>query len=131
MTIWPWLEISGDVIGDDLVGLTYEGDGDEVALGWAEVEGLIIRVPITHFSGGGAGTPAPGGADRSPTNTMRAMLHALSAAWAEPENEKECIGASHPLGGFVVDWYQAIFESMIEPKLLAAAKNDLLLAEAC
>ncbi len=83
------------------------------------------------FSGGGAGTPAPGGADRSPTNTMRAMLHALSAAWAEPENEKECIGASHPLGGFVVDWYQAIFESMIEPKLLAAAKNDLLLAEAC
>ena len=46
------------------------------------------------------------------------------------ENDEECIDDSHPLGEFVVEWYQAVFESMIEPKLKAATENDLLLSEA-
>lgn len=123
-----WLEITGDVKGDKLIGLTYEGDGDEFAFNWAEVKGSTIRIPITHFSGAGAGTPAPGGAERSPSNSMRAMGQALAKAYID--NEMNCIGEDHPLGEIVVEWYQGIFESMIEPKLEAAVENDLLLSEA-
>jgi len=123
-----WLDISGDVEGDNLIGLTYEGNGNEVAFSWAEITGSTIRIPITHFSGGGAGTPAPGGANRSPTNTMRAMGQALVNAFIE--NEENCIGFDHPLGGTVIEWYQKVFESMIEPKLKSAEENDLVLSEA-
>ncbi len=123
-----WLEMSGDFSMKDLVGVTYEGEGDEVALDWAEIKGSTIRVPITHFSGSGAGTPAPGAGDHSPSNPLKAMKNALIGAYFE--NDWECIGASHPLGSVLGEWYQAIFESMIEPKLEAATDNDLLLAEA-
>lgn len=122
------LEISGDVVEDDLVGLTYEGDGDEVALSWAELDGSTIRIPISHFSGAGAGTPAPGAGDRSPTGPYKAMSNTIAAAYID--NDSHCIDESYLLGEFVIKWYQALLKTKILPNLEAATKNDLLLAEA-
>jgi len=123
-----WLEISGGVFTDKLVGITYEGDGEEVALSWAEYDGSTMRIPVSHFSGAGAGTPAPGGSNRSPNNSYRAMTNTLEAAYID--NDYHCIGKSHPIGKYAIAWYKALLKTKILPGLEAAAKNDLLLADA-
>jgi len=123
-----WLEISGGVLDDKLVDITYEGKGDEVARSWAELDGSTIRIPITHFSGAGAGTPAPGAGDRSPTNSYRAMSNALMAAYIDGGG-KDCIRKDHPLGEIVEMWYKSMFDAKVEPLLEASVTNDIYLAE--
>ena len=123
-----WLEISGAVVKDDLIGMTYEGDGDEVALSWAEFDGSTIRIPISHFSGGGAGTPAPGAGDRSPNGPYKAMSNLIAAAYIE--NDSHCIGESEPIAKYAIGWYKGLLTTFILPNLERAAKNDLVLADA-
>lgn len=123
-----WLEISGGVFKNKLIGINYEGDGKEVALSWAELDGSTLRIPISHFSGSGAGTPAPGAGDRSPTGHYKAMSNLIAEAYIE--NDSYCIGQSHPTGKYSIAWYKGLLTTFILPKLEKAAKNDLLLADA-
>ncbi|HEY5689388.1 MAG TPA: hypothetical protein VIS27_13875 [Yeosuana sp.] len=123
-----WLEILGGAREDKLVGITYEGNGDEVALSWAEINNSTIRIPITHFSGAGAGTPAPGAGDRSPNAPYKAMSNLIAEAYIE--NDYNCIGQSHPIGKYAIAWYKGLLTTFILPKLEEAAKNDLVLADA-
>jgi len=123
-----WLEISGGVFKNKLIGINYEGDGKEVALSWAELDGSTLRIPISHFSGSGAGTPAPGAGDRSPTGHYKAMSNLIADAYIE--NDHNCLGQTHPTGKFAIAWYKGLLTTFILPKLERAAKNDLLLADA-
>lgn len=123
-----WLEIEGADAREHLIGFSYERSGEEVSLGWAETDGGTVRVALTHFSGAGAGTPAPGAGDRAPSDSIAAIGNALAAAYAD--NDYQCIDASDPFGEAVVAWYQAVFTDEIKPVLEAAGTDDLVLAEA-
>jgi hypothetical protein len=92
-----------------------------------EGDGGVVRVPVTHFSGAGAGAPAPG-ADGSPTDPVRAMGQALTKAYVD--NEYNCIDLSHPLGEFLIGGYQALFANDVEPGLEQASSNDMVLSPA-
>ncbi|MBX3148081.1 MAG: Ig-like domain-containing protein [Gemmatimonadales bacterium] len=41
--------------GQQLVGIAYSGTGDQVQLATAEASGGVISIPVSHFSGAGAG----------------------------------------------------------------------------
>jgi hypothetical protein len=123
-----WLEISGGVFTDKLVGINYEGDGEEVALSWAELDGSTMRIPVSHFSGAGAGKPDPNAGDRSPNGPYKAMSNLIAAAYIE--NDYHCIGQSQPLGKYSIGWYKGLLTTIILPNLEKAAKNDLVTADA-
>ena len=123
-----WLEISGGDFTDKLVGITYEGDGDEVALSWADLDGSTMRIPVSHFSGAGAGTPAPGAGDWSPNGPYKGMSNLIAEAYIE--NDYNCIGQSHSIGKYAIGWYKGLLTTFILPKLEKAANNDLVLADA-
>ena len=123
-----WLEIGG-VDGDDLVAFDYLGDGDEVALVHLERTGDgAVRIPVTHFSGAGAGTPSEEAGGRPPSDPARQLGEALIAAYMD--NDFECIGFDHPLGDAVVEWYADIYRTEVAPHLEAAAGDDQVLTAA-
>jgi hypothetical protein len=81
-----WLEIAGgEPSASGVVGFSYRGDGAEVSLGWAEAGQGVIRVPVTHFSGTGAGQPAPGAAGHPPTGRDEAKRQEPAAAYIANE----------------------------------------------
>jgi hypothetical protein len=123
-----WLEISGADLPENAVGFSYIGDGEDAAIGWVETKGAAIRVPIIHFSGAGAGTPAPGADARYPHDAVTTMGITLTSAWIA--NGGSCLDDTNPIGEVLPSWYQALFESEVEPKLEKAVTDDTLLPDA-
>jgi hypothetical protein len=123
-----WLEIAGADVPEKAVGFSYVGAGEDAAIGWVDAEGTAIRVPITHFSGAGAGTPAPGAGTRYPRDAVATMAVTLTSAWIA--NNALCIDATNPIGEVLPAWYEALFEAEVEPKLEQAATDDTLLPDA-
>jgi hypothetical protein len=123
-----WLEITATGAPPGIAGFTYSGSGDNVSLGWAEALGDQVRVPVTHFSGAGAGSPGAAAGSYPPAGRGEQKKSELWRAYIE--NDFQCLADSHPLAAGMPAWYQAWWDQEVEPKLEAAATNDLVLHDA-
>jgi len=123
-----WLEMTVSGAPPGLAGFTYSGSGENVSLGLAEAVGDTVRVPVTHFSGAGAGSPGTDAGSYPPTGRGEQKKMELWRAYVE--NDFECLADAHPLVAELAAWYQAWWDQEIEPKLEAATSNDLVLHDA-
>lgn len=105
--------------GEVLVGFTYDGDGQNLALAIPEVDGHIVNLPIHHFSGGGAGAATPSDLETTfaPGTSDAFIAELLAAIQADDSGTLEAI---------LRRWYGA----RVEPDLQAAVANDTALERA-
>lgn len=102
-----------------LAGFTYDGDGDNLALGIAAADANAFTLPITHFSGGGGGSATP-------ADLRQAFSRGSADAFVAETLEAASKSDTATLESSIRRWYT----ELVKPALQAGVATDAALERA-